>query len=174
MRVQCRGEMSCETTSLTVECTARSRRGHRYLGTAAVAVAAAALAVAPSAGADANGTLRQAVTAARGTACPLRDDPAVEQTAEQVNAGIDRYTNHDARFVPEKDAMPLLRDLGYSGSKATMLFGAGKTEAMAIKGLLVEGFRAMPDCSYTDFGANAKYNKSKEMIFVTVVLAARA
>jgi hypothetical protein len=101
----------------------------------------------------------------------MREDSAVTETAKQVNEGIDKYTNHDARFVPETDPMPLLKDLGYGGSKATMLFGAGKTDALAIKGLLVQGYRALPDCSYTDFGVNALYNESKGMVFVSVVLA---
>jgi hypothetical protein len=129
--------------------------------------------MAPSAMADSSDTLRAALMAARGAACgPLRSNPLVEKTAVEVNASNDKWLNHDSRVPPESDALPRLKDLGYGGSKAAILIGAGATDANSIKALLLQGYLAIPDCSYTDYGVSAVHNAAKDMILTTVVLAA--
>jgi len=37
---------------------------------------------------------------------------------------------------------------------------------------LLQGYVKIPDCSYTDYGVSALFNKSKNMILTTIVLAA--
>ena len=140
---------------------------------ALLAFTAASVSMAPSAVADSSDTLRAALLAARGASCgPLRSDPLVEKTAAEVNASNDKWLNHDARVEPEPDALPRLKDLGYGGSKAAILLGAGATDANSIKALLLQGYLKIPDCSYTDYGVSAVHNTSKDMILTTVVLAA--
>jgi hypothetical protein len=123
--------------------------------------------------ADPNSGLGAAVLAARGTSCaPLRPDRMVEQAASQINQSTGRWLDHTARAAPVADALPLLKDLGYTGSKATTLSGAGKTEADSIKALVLQGYLAIPNCEYIDYGVNSLYNESKHIILTTVVLAA--
>jgi hypothetical protein len=139
----------------------------------AVLATTATVSMAPSAVADSSDTLRAALLAARGASCgPLRSDPLVEKTAAEVNASNDKWLNHEARVVPEPDALPRLKDLGYGGSKAAILIGAGATDANSIKALLLQGYLKIPDCSYTDYGVSALHNTSKDMILTIVVLAA--
>jgi len=145
----------------------------RGMFVALLAFTAASVSMAPSAVADSSDTLRAALLAARGASCgPLRSDPLVEKTAAEVNASNDKWLNHDARVEPEPDALPRLKDLGYGGSKAAILLGAGATDANSIKALLLQGYLKIPDCSYTDYGVSALHNTSKDMILTTVVLAA--
>ncbi|MGV0826226.1 hypothetical protein ABQF35_25460 [Mycobacterium syngnathidarum] len=123
--------------------------------------------------ADDTENLRAAVSAARPTTCgPLRSDPIIDQAAEGVNKTTDRWINHAARAVPETDALAVLKDLGYGGSKARILSGASTSAGNAIKATILQGFRDLPDCSYTDFGVSTLYNEKKGMILTTVVLAA--
>ena len=152
--------------------TAR-HRFQRGMFVALLAFTTASVSMAPSAVADSSDTLRAALLAARGASCgPLRSDPLVEKTAAEVNASNDKWLNHDARVEPEPDALPRLKDLGYGGSKAAILTGAGATDANSIKALLLQGYLKIPDCSYTDYGVSALHNTSKDMILTTVVLAA--
>lgn len=131
--------------------------------------------MAPSAVADSDSTdsLRAAVAAARPAACgPLRSDPVIDQAARGINETTDRWINNAARAVPETDALRVLKDLGYGGSKASILSGAASSADKAIKATIIQGFKALPDCSYTDFGVSTLYNAKKDMILTTVVLAA--
>lgn len=131
------------------------------------------VAMAPMSVADSTDSLRAAVAAARGTACgPLRSNPVVDQAAAEINQTTDRWINNAARAEPETDALSPLKDLGYGGSKATLLSGAAMTEGDAIKATVLQGFAKIPDCSWTDFGVNALHNAKKDMILTTVVLAA--
>jgi hypothetical protein len=131
------------------------------------------LSKAPSAAADSTDSLRAAVAAARPAACtPLRADPIIDQAAKEINETTDRWINNTARAVPETNALPVLKDLGYGGSKASILSGAAPSAANAIKATLIQGFQQLPDCSYKDFGVSTLYNAKKDMILTTVVLAA--
>lgn len=143
------------------------------LSAAMLTCAIAGMAVAPPAVADTVDKLRAAVAAARGASCgPLRDDPIVAQAAYEINESNDVWLDHGSRAVPVPEAMPLLKDLGYPGSRSTTLYGAGKTEADSIKALVLEGYLKIPDCSYSDVGVSVLQGNSAGWILSTVVLAA--
>jgi hypothetical protein len=96
----------------------------------------------------------------------------VQQAADEVNDSTDKWLNHDSRAIPVPDATPLLKDLGYGGTKSAILVGAGNTSADSIKALLLQGYLSIPDCSYLDYGVSSVHNASKDMILTAVVLAA--
>lgn len=125
------------------------------------------------AAADTVAILTSAVQAARSAHCgPLRQDPVVQQAAENINTSNALWLEQKSRAQPVPDAMPLLKDLGYGGSKATILYGAGKSEADSIKALLLQGYLTIPDCSYRDLGVSAMSENSAGWILSTAVLAA--
>jgi hypothetical protein len=95
-----------------------------------------------------------------------------EEAAGAINGTTDKWLDHAARVVPETNALAVLKDLGYGGTKAAILSGVGVTEVNAIKATLLQGYLKIPDCSYTDYGVSALLNKSKDMILTTIVLAA--
>ncbi|MDQ2637902.1 MAG: hypothetical protein M3Y83_13595 [Actinomycetota bacterium] len=135
--------------------------------------AIAGMALAPPTHADTVDKLKAAVDGARAAACePLQVDPIVEQAANDINESNDVWLDHGSRAVPVPDAMPLLKDLGYPGSKSTILYGAGKNEADSIKALLLQGYRDIPDCSYSDVGLSVLQGNSAGWILSTAVLAA--
>lgn len=138
-----------------------------------VMVLSTGLSLAPSALADPTANLRNAVASARGgTSCgPLRYNPVVEQAAEVINRSTDDYLNHTATRIPILDPLEGLKDLGYGGTKAYLLQGADRSDALAIKGALLEGYAAIPDCSYTDFGVSARRNETTGYNLVSSVLA---
>lgn len=138
----------------------------------AIALTAFSVSVAPSAAADSTDLLRAAVAAARPAACPVRSDPVIDQAADEINKTTDRWINNTARAVPETNALPILKELGYGGSKASILSGASTSATNAIKATLIQGFQLLPDCSYKDYGVSTLYNAKKDMILTTVVLAA--
>ena len=137
------------------------------------AVLAAGAMLAPSALADSVANFRDAVASLRdGTSCgPLRYNPVVEQVAETINRSTDQYIDHDATQVPIIDPLPGLNELGYGSNKAKLLSGAGRTDADAIKGALLEGYSALPDCSYTDFGVSVRRNETSGYVLTSLVLA---
>jgi hypothetical protein len=128
---------------------------------------------APSALADSVANLRDAVSSARGgTSCgPLRYNTVVEHVAEIINRSNVDYINHTATQVPIKDAAAGLIDLGYGGKRGVPLQGAATNEVDAIKGVLVEGYAAISDCSYTDFGVSMLRNESTGYTLASLVLA---
>lgn len=138
-----------------------------------VAMTSASLANAPCALADSATSLRDAVASARdGLPCgSLRDEPVAERVADFINQSTDAYLDQTATRVPILNALEGLKNLGYHGTKAYLLQGADKTDAVAIKGALLEGFDALPDCRYKDFGASLRRNATTGYILVSVVLA---
>ncbi len=132
----------------------------------------AGISLAPLALADSASNLREALTSARGgMSCgPLHSDPVVEQVAAKINQSTEDYLDHTATQVPIEDPLPGLKILGYGG-KAKLIQGAGKTEADAIKGLLLEGYDKIPDCSYTAYGASMQRNERTDWYLAVVVLA---
>jgi hypothetical protein len=145
-----------------------------------VAVLAAGIPLAPPALADPSESFKNAVASARSeSSCgPLRYSPVVEQVAEISNHSTDQYLNHAVAHLPVgepypglKDLREGLKDLGYHGTKGTLLSGAAKNEANAIKGALLEGFDKLPDCSYTDFGVSLIRNESHGYYLTSLVLA---
>jgi hypothetical protein len=151
---------------------ARKRKAGRASRLAVVAAMAVPLAAAPPAAAD-SATLTEAVMAVRAVSCsPLRFDPIVEQAATEINDSTDKWLDHVARAAPVSESLPLLKDLGYGGSKSTFILGAGRSAADSIKALLLQGYQKIPDCSYADYGVSSLHNESKDMILTVVVLAA--
>jgi hypothetical protein len=196
MRLDQHHEMNATTTTHTLAMPTSPRRAmHHRLGlcrqwteppptsgqprqptrTAIVAVLMALLSatVTPAAHADTTTALKDAVTGARGgAACPpLRSDPLVDQIADIVNKSTDDYLNQTATRVPIVDVQEGLKQLGYPGTKAYLLQGADKTEVLTIKGALLEGFAAIPDCSYHDFGVSVRHNNATGFNLAAVVLA---
>ncbi len=147
------------------------RRARLGMSVAAAALTIAGVSGAPVASADATDSLRAAVPAARGTACaPFTTDPRIDQAAKEIGDTTDRWINFESRAVPEADALPLLKDLGYGGTKAKILSGSAANAGSSIKALLLEGFASLPDCSYTAYGVATTYNARKDLVIATVVL----
>ncbi|BBZ77273.1 hypothetical protein MANY_26100 [Mycolicibacterium anyangense] len=124
------------------------------------------------AGAEPSPTLADAVAQMRGgTSCPaLQYDPLAEHTASIVNRSTDTYLSHQAENVPVEDAFPIYRDLGGKGAKVKVLLGAADNDGDATKGLLLQGFSAIPDCSFTTFGADRLWNADAGKVLLAVVL----
>ncbi len=150
---------------------ALGRSGMRLLTVTTVATTAVSLA--PSAAADPATTLRTAVTQLRGgTSCrPLRPDASAEEASAIVIRSTDKYLDHTARAVPVSDPLPILKDLGSGANKAKLLQGAGRTEADAIEFVLISGYAAIPDCSFTDYGVSALQNTLSGYFLTSMVLA---
>jgi hypothetical protein len=129
--------------------------------------------VAPSAFADSVTRVQDAmVTARAGTSCqPLNYNPVVEKAAAIVNRSTDDYIDHISTYQAITDPMPGLKDLGYGGNKAALLQGALSNEADAIKGALIQGHAAIPDCSYTDLGIDVRRNEATDNLLVVYLLA---
>jgi hypothetical protein len=152
---------------------ARKRKAGRVSRLAVVALMSAPFAPAPPSTADSTDSLTEAVMAVRGVSCgPLRSDPIVAQAAAEINDSTDKWINNVARAAPVTESTPLLKDLGYGGSKSTYMLGAAHTAADSIKALLLQGYRKIPDCSYVDYGVSSIHNESKDLILTAVVLAA--
>lgn len=129
--------------------------------------------VAPSAFADSVIRVQDAmVTARAGTSCqPLNYNPVVEKAAAIINRSTDDYIDHISTYQAITDPMPGLKDLGYGGNKAALLQGALSNEADAIKGALIQGHAAIPDCSYTDLGIDVRRNEATDNLLVVYLLA---
>lgn len=161
----------------TVSSPARPATSPRLEGVApAVAFAlvfAMGLPFAPPAAADATGSLRDAVASARsgGSCGPLQYNDVVAHVADIINKSTDDYLDQSATRVPISDPLQGLKDLGYGGSKSHLLQGANESAAIAIKAALLEGYDAIPDCSYTDFGVSMRHNDATGYTLAVVVLA---
>jgi hypothetical protein len=95
----------------------------------------------------------------------------VDQVAANVNNSTNLWLDHAARAQPVPDALPLLKDLGYPGSKATILNGAAQNEADSIKALILQGYNKIPDCSFRDVGISVMRGNAAGWILSAVVLA---
>lgn len=133
----------------------------------------ASIVLAPPVRADSAALAKDAIASLRrGTSCAaLRDNPIVEQAADVINRSTDDYLNHTATRTPIDDPLPGLKDLGYPGTKAVLLLGSHPNEADALKGALLEGYAAIPDCSYTDYGVSVRRNESTDYSLISIVLA---
>lgn len=142
---------------------------------AAVLISVCILAAAgvPTAMADPYPALAQAVNTARSGSCDeLKPDPKAEKLADIVNQSTFTYVNHTAENVPADDPHPtaIAKDLGITGSKVTSLQGAGLAESDAIHGVLLEGFSAIPDCSYSEIGTSVLREPDSGYTLLVVVL----
>lgn len=133
--------------------------------------------LAPPAGADPDPTLRQAVVDARGAAScgPLNYNPTVEHAADIVNRSTYTFLDHTAENVPADGAHPtaIVKDLGISAGKVSSFQGAAHNTADAIKGVLLEGRNAIPECSYADFGVSLLHEPQSDFILAVVVLVGK-
>nr|WP_155920501.1 MULTISPECIES: hypothetical protein [unclassified Mycolicibacterium] len=140
------------------------------------ALGVGAVFVVPAA-ADAAPEVAQAVSAAReGASCgPLKYNPAVEHAADIVNRSTFTFLSHTSENVPIDEPHPVAvtRDLGIDADKVMSLQGAGQDEGKAIKGLLIQGRDAIPDCSYTDFGVSHLYESASGYHLVVAVLVGK-
>ncbi|WP_319451175.1 MULTISPECIES: hypothetical protein [unclassified Mycobacterium] len=140
---------------------------------AATILLSAGLLLAPAGHADPAPNVQDAAASLRGgsSCAPLHYDPVVEQAAAtitRVNAG---YVNHTGTTEPVADALPGLKDLGYRGNKATILQGAAPDHGDSVKAMLLEGYAALRDCSYTDFGVDVRSDDSIGITYSVLVLA---
>lgn len=149
-------------------------RPRRDAPKALIAASALSIALAPAAFAQPAPEIAQAVTTVRASSsCPaLRYNPTVEHAAEIVNQSTYTYLNHTAENVPADDPHPtaILKDLGINATSSLALQGAAHDEAGAIKGVLLEGRRAIPDCAYTDFGVSLLREAQTDFILAVVIL----
>ena len=151
----------------------RGRMARRAPWAVVAALAAATVSAAPAATADTPDSLTAALMAVRGVSCaPLRFSPILEQAAGEINDSTDKWIDHVARAAPVSNSTPLLKDLGYGGTKSTFVLGAGRTLGDSIKALMLQGYARIPDCSYVDYGVSSLHNASKDLILTVVVLAA--
>jgi hypothetical protein len=159
----------------------RARRRHRrpkQLGPVAAALVmlttGAGAVLAPSAASGHAVKAEQAVATARGsTSCaPLQYNSTVEHAADIINQSTLKYLNHTAKDVPvdNPNTAAIMKDLGVETAKVIPLQGAAYSESDAIKGVLLEGREAIPDCSYTDFGVSRLYEPESRYTLVVVVL----
>jgi hypothetical protein len=145
---------------------------------AAMSIAVSAdIAFAPSAFADLSDNLRSAVSAERGACGPLHSEPIVEKVADAINRSVRDYqANASAGAQPIDDPAPGLKALNYSGNKSKLLRGWGKTEAAAIKQVLIENIAVIEgppvtqDCGFKDYGASVLFDEQFGY-FTSVVLA---
>jgi hypothetical protein len=104
----------------------------------------------------------------------LRYDPTLERAADIVNRSSEAYFAMTSPVTPadsKPQPLPILKDLGSSAGRATLLQGASKTIGMDVKGAIVQGFATIPDCSYTEFGTSTIYSESTGYSMVVAVLA---
>jgi hypothetical protein len=156
--------------------TAKTFRRWPWIPSSAAAtmlVLAAGIVLAPAVRADPAPDIQDAVASLRGgSSCPpLHYDPVVEQAAAtiaRVNAG---YVNHTGTTEPVADAVPGLKDLGYGGNKATILQGSAPDHGDSVKAMLLEGYAALRDCSYTDFGVDVRSDDATGITYSALVLA---
>jgi hypothetical protein len=113
-----------------------------------------AVAPMPSSSADAPVDLQAQVDAARGGCPPLQEDPVLTGVAQRANGETQSNIEHTARSLPFEDPMPVVHDLGYPAGKAKLFAGYGDVEAKAIRGAVLFGWEAIPDCSYTKYGVD--------------------
>jgi hypothetical protein len=126
---------------------------------------------APVAAADDTGDLKAQVDSARRGCAPLQSDPVLDGVAQRANHESQSYIEHTARFVPFEDPMPVLHELGYPTGKARLIPGYGDVKTKAIHGVTVQGWQAIPDCSYTKYGLNVLTNAAGGYVFAALVLA---
>lgn len=141
--------------------------------TAIMTVVAIGIAPVPAARADATANLRLAVAQVRAaTSCPaLSSSPVVDQVAAKINQSTQNYMDHQATQTPITDPLTGLKILGYPGAKASLLQGASTDDADSIKALILQGYDKIPDCAYTDIGANMQQNERTGYWLTVVVLA---
>jgi hypothetical protein len=129
--------------------------------------------------------LKSSVDSARGGSCPaLQSDSILNQVAQRANLSTDSYIGFTNRSQPlgspSADVIPALHQLGFPATKAKVLSGYGNpavegygdVTAKAIYGAVLQGYEALPDCSYTAVGVDLMINPDKGYALATVILVA--
>ncbi|MGV0715554.1 hypothetical protein ABQE93_09125 [Mycolicibacterium sp. XJ662] len=136
-------------------------------------VGVAGLPAAPGS-ADTPAAVAQAVTQARGASecSPLTYSPELERAAVIINSSTSDYLDHTGENIPADDPhpMPILAELGIEAENVHSLQGAGRDEADAVEGMLLQGYRTIPDCSYTEFGTSGLYEPQSGYFLVVAVM----
>lgn len=139
---------------------------------AVAAMTAAGLVLAAPAGADDGDFDRQMTAARSGGSCgALQHDPLVARVALIANRSTADYLNHNAEYVPVVDPLVVLNDFGSTAGRAVALQGHGPDDATAIRAALLQGYTAIPDCSYTTFGTSVIRDPGSGKSMVVAVLA---
>ena len=136
----------------------------------ATMTATMAILLAPASNADPTTTLRSAAEGKRGGCPALQADPVLDGVAQRANSETQSYAEHTARFTPFEDPMPVLRELAYPAGKAKLLAGYGDSQEKAIYGAVLFGWEAIPDCTYTRYGADVLSNADQGYSLAAVVL----
>ncbi len=122
---------------------------------------------------------QQVIAAARaGASCgPLTHNPTVDKAADIVNRSTYTYLNHTAENVPADNTHPvaIVKDLGINTDKVSSLEGAahGHNASNVIKGILLQGRKDIPDCTYTDYGVSLLYESDTDFTIGVVVLVGK-
>jgi hypothetical protein len=130
-----------------------------------------AILLAPTSVADPTANLKSAIDSARGGCPRLQSDPILDEAARRENREVDAYIQHNARFIPFEDPLPIIRELGYETSRAKMIAGFADGEGKAIHGLLLDGNAVIPDCGYQKYGADALNNDGAGYVLTVAILA---
>lgn len=145
------------------------------VATTVVTLAAVAGGTPAPARADSAENVQSAIAQARAAqsgCAPLKPNPIVARVAAVVNKSYSDWLAHLSTSPPIMDPVPGLKELGFPGGKGIFIGGVSKTsESDAIKGSILEGYKAIPDCSYTDFGVDFFLDEASGYRMVAVVLA---
>ncbi|MFL0294767.1 hypothetical protein ACJH6J_27520 [Mycobacterium sp. SMC-18] len=147
--------------------------------TALVPAIGLAVGLAAPATADPAPEIAQVIASARGgVSCgALNYNPTVEKAADIVNRSTHTYLNHTAENVPADNPHPvaIVKDLGINTDKVSSLQGAahGHNESNVIKGILLQGRKDIPDCTYTDYGVSLLYEPDTDFTIGVVVLVGK-
>lgn len=147
--------------------------------TSMMPVVGLAVVLAAPAMADPASELQHVIASARGGAScgPLNYNPTVGKAADIVNRSTYTYLNHTAENVPADNTHPvaIVKDLGINTDKVSSLQGAahGHDVSNAIKNILLQGRKDIPDCSFTDYGASLLYEPDTDFTLAVVVLVGK-
>lgn len=129
-----------------------------------------AILLAPTSNADPTTILRSATAGKRGGCPALQADPVLDWVAQRANGETQSYADHTARFTPFEDPMPVLRELAYPAGKAKLLAGYGESQEKAVYGAVLFGWEAIPDCTFTRYGADVLNKTDQGYSLAAVVL----
>ncbi|CAJ1579450.1 hypothetical protein [[Mycobacterium] wendilense] len=145
-------------------------RRPRTLAVPAVLLCSGLLCAAPALAED-NTRFDAGIAAVRAAGpCPaLAHDPLAQRAAELSNRSTADYLGHTADHVPVTDPLFVLHDLGSDAERAIQLQGQGSTAGDAIKGALLQGHSAIPDCAYNRFGTSVLHTDAGRTVVVAVL-----
>ena len=86
-----------------------------------------------------------------------------------------RFHVEGAENVPADgpDPIAIVNEFGVGSGTAVSLQSAGPDVTTAITALLLQGYKAVPDCSYTDFGVDARYDPGTRQQLLVAILVGK-